>query len=469
MEILIEGKQADAWKALSDSTTTEIGYGGAAGGGKSFIGCLWHIDRRIRYPGTRGMIGRSKIRALEESTLVTFFNVCALYGLKADRDYKYNSQKNFIQFSNGSRTVLKDLFHYPADPDFTSLGSTEYTDVFIDEATEIKEKAFDIVKTRIRYKLQEHGLIPKILITCNPQPGWVKKKFIKDDEGKAVTLRKDQIFIHATVDDNPDKQFAANYKSLLGNMTSDYDKARLLYGDWDAKPLIENRFATHFDHEKHVSDRAIFDPKKRIYISLDFNLDPFGFIFEHKWRDASGFHCHQFDEAKIHNGDIDSGIDWIKNKYGKHIHNIVVTGDKMGDKRDFGRRDKASYYQRIRNGLRLKTAQIETPPNPSHENSRSDMAYVMLYFDDYVIHPSCIDTINDLANVEVDAFGKIKKADRSNTNQRADFLDAKRYSINDKFMQAWIRWHQKGNNVPTKKIIQDMKTKDLYELINIKQ
>ena len=447
-QITIDGKQAKAWELLTDSKTTEVFYGGAAGGGKSFLGVLWEITMRTTYPGTRGMIGRAKIRALEESTLITYFNVAQELGYRPNIDYKYNGQKNYIQWSNGSRTVLKDLFMYPSDPDFTSLGSTEYTNVFIDEATEIRLKAFDIVKSRIRYKLDDYGLIPKILITSNPSPGWVKERYVSKD-GVSVKLEPHQAYIHARVDDNPNKQFAENYKKQLEGMHSEYDKRRLLYGDWDASPLVENAFATHFDMKKHVSEDAIFIKQRNIYISLDFNLDPFGFIFEHKWRDSNGFHCHQFDEAKIENGDIEKGIDYIIGTYGRWRSGFIITGDKMGDKRDFGRRDKASYYERIRRGLGLGSRQIEIHPNPSHENSRSDLNYILYHFDDYKIHPSCKETIYDLQSVEVDAFGKIKKSDRRNEAQRADFLDCKRYSANDKFMQSWMKWHQ---SLPVKKV-----------------
>jgi hypothetical protein len=171
-------------------------------------------------------------------------------------------------------------------------------------------------------------------------------------------------------------------------------------------------------------------------------LDPFGFIFQHKWADAHGYHCHTFDEGKIKNASLEDGLEYINTLYGRYAHNFIITGDKMGDRRDFGQADRASHYTRIQKFFHLRPIQIETHPNPKHKISRDDVNYVLRHFDHWYIHPKCVETISDMENVEIDAFGAIMKENRKNENQRSDFLDAIRYSINDNFMQKWIKWHQ---------------------------
>jgi hypothetical protein len=98
-------------------------------------------------------MGRSKLKSLKETTLNTFFELSSR--LYIGNQYNYNAQSNIITFDNGSEIVLKDLFLYPSDPNYDSLGSLEITGAFIDECNQVVYKAWQIVKSRIRYKLNE--------------------------------------------------------------------------------------------------------------------------------------------------------------------------------------------------------------------------------------------------------------------------------------------------------------------------
>ena len=71
-------KQEQAVYYLKDSETNEFIYGGAAGGGKSALGNLWLIECCQKYPGSRWLMGRAKLKTLKETTLATFFQPRAL-------------------------------------------------------------------------------------------------------------------------------------------------------------------------------------------------------------------------------------------------------------------------------------------------------------------------------------------------------------------------------------------------------
>jgi len=222
-------RQSEALKFLSvDSDVETILYGGAAGGGKTMLGCMWQILRRLKYPGTRSLIGRAKLDTLKKTTMATFFQVANEIGLKAGEDFIYNQQSHIIKFSNGSEIILADLFLYPSDPMMTDLGGLEITDAFIDEATEITEKAYSIVSSRIRYKLNEFNLKPKILLTCNPSKGWIYNQFYLPYKNQNLPAHR--AFVQALPGDNlylPD-----SYVTSLTRLP-EADRKRLLEGDWE--------------------------------------------------------------------------------------------------------------------------------------------------------------------------------------------------------------------------------------------
>lgn len=224
MKLLL--KQQHAVFYLKDKVTEEILYGGAAGGGKSALDCLYLIEQSQSYPGSRWLMGRSKLKTLKETTLNTFFELSSK--LKISDQYKFNAQENIIHWKNGSDILLKDLFLYPSDPNFDALGSLEITGAVVDECNQVVYKAWQIVKSRIRYKLNEFDLMPKMLGTCNPAKNWTYSHFYKPDKDK--TLQSFRRFIQALPTDNP--YLHPSYLQSLLRLDKN-SKQRLYYGDWE--------------------------------------------------------------------------------------------------------------------------------------------------------------------------------------------------------------------------------------------
>lgn len=174
-------------------------------------------------------MGRAVLKQLTQSTLLTFFEVCRMWGLEEGVDYKYNSQMGVITFlKTGSQVYLRDLAYYPADPDYDSLGSTEYTGAFIDEASQIREKAKNVVMSRLRYRLNDFGLMPKLLMSCNPTKNFLYSEFYKP--WKNGTLPESKKFIPALPNDNP--YLPKSYVKTLEKLDP-VSKERLLYGNWE--------------------------------------------------------------------------------------------------------------------------------------------------------------------------------------------------------------------------------------------
>lgn len=231
-------KQKEALRVLGNSHPARVVlFGGAAGGSKSFIGCAWQISRRFKYPGTRGLIGRSKLDTLKKTTLKTFFEVAHMLGLAPNEHYTMNNQTNIITFSNGSEIILKDLFAYPSDAEFHALGGLELTDAYVDESAQVSKRAIDILQSRIRFKLTQYDLKPKMLLTCNPSKGWLYNEFYSPY--KAQSLPAHLAFIPSLPTDNP--HLPESYIETL-RMLPEVDRRRLLDGDWEYDESVDNIF-----------------------------------------------------------------------------------------------------------------------------------------------------------------------------------------------------------------------------------
>ena len=311
--------QEEAIIKLFDQETTEVLFGGAAGGGKSYVGCAWIILLALKYPKTRYLMGRSKLDALKKTTLNTFFEICESWGFKSGKHYHFNGGSNIITFFNGSEVLLKDLFFYPSDRNFDSLGSLEITAAFIDEANQITEKAKNIVSSRLRYKLDDYGLIPKLLMTCNPAKNWTYTQYYKP--AKEGELPKHRKFIQSLVDDN--EYISKHYKSQLQTLDEE-SKQRLLFGNWEYDTTndslinydsIVNLFtSTGVPGEKFITcDVARFGADKSVFMV---------------WNGLHIEYIKALDKSAI--TEVVSVLKELQQKYSVNLNNLILDEDGVG-------------------------------------------------------------------------------------------------------------------------------------------
>lgn len=275
--------------------------------------------RRLKYKGTRGLIGRSKLDTLKKTTLNTFFEVAQLLGLKSGVHYTFNGQSNIIYFYNGSEIILKDLFSYPSDPNFDSLGSLEITDYFIDEVAQISEKAISVVRSRVRFKLNEYNLTPKGLLTCNPSKGWLYNNYYKPYVNDA--LPPNRAFIPALPGDNP--HLAKSYLEQLDQLPEQLRK-RLRDGDWDYDESIDVLFQT--DNVLRCFRDELLAGKK--YITADIARYGADRTVIGVWDGLSLIHVVELRKSGV-NESI-AAIRECMNKYGVNLNCVLVDEDGIG-------------------------------------------------------------------------------------------------------------------------------------------
>lgn len=314
-------KQTIALDVLEDNITTELVFGGGAGSAKSFLGCYWILKNCLKYAGSRWLIGRSKLKSLKETTLNSFFDVCKLQGITPDH-FNYNQQSGVIRFFNGSEIILKDLFTYPSDPNFDSLGSLEISGAFIDECNQINEKAWLIVKSRIRYKLDEFGIIPKILGTCNPSKNWVYSEFYKKSNDSSIESYKR--FIQALVTDN--HYISQHYIDSL-NTLDNASKQRLLFGNWD----YDNDPSTLLTYDQIIdlfNNSHILSDQSKKAITADIAMQGADKMVLTYW---SGFVAEKITVIPKTDGkEVIDAIESMSSTYGVPKSRIVYDADGVG-------------------------------------------------------------------------------------------------------------------------------------------
>lgn len=247
-------KQQQAWDLLdfANKIIKVLGFGGGAGGGKTWFACEWLITLCYRFPYIRSFIGRQELTRLKKSTFITFKKVCKYHKIP-DTDWRLDSQNSTIVFKNGSVIDLIDVAFKPSDPDYERFGSLEYTVGFGEEAGEWEFDAFDILKSRIgrhnhfdskansmcekpldfddnpeKYPhIQE--LPPKFLLTFNPSRGWLYRTFY--EPFIKGCLEKGYAFVRTLYTDNP--YSAKLYGEQLEGLKNKVNKARLKDGDWE--------------------------------------------------------------------------------------------------------------------------------------------------------------------------------------------------------------------------------------------
>lgn len=260
LDVRLFPKQAQAWNYLSAENTevTEVLYGGGARGGKSAFGCIWQILRRITLPGSVGLVCRERLTNLKDTTLKTMWEMLKMMHLEGV--VKYNEVKCIMTFPNGSEILFRELVYLPRDPEFDRIGSLAITDLFVDEAQQISEKAISVLKGRfsllngVKADGTRWHTIPKALYTCNPKRNWIYNDFVKP--AKEGVLPKHRKFIKALPIDNPyvDQSYIDNLlqadkvtvqRLYFGNFEYDDDPSVLC--DYDA---INDLFTN--DHVKPV-------------------------------------------------------------------------------------------------------------------------------------------------------------------------------------------------------------------------
>ena len=267
VELTLSRKQQQALELLDDPQVTELLFGGGAGGGKSWLVCLWAVIQCRKYPGITIGLGRKEITNLRKTTAQTLITEVHPALSVQPADFRYSSLVDpGVYYRNGSSIVFTDLAPAPTDVNFDRFGSLSLTHIIVEEAGEVVKKARSVITSRKNRKLNEqYGITGKAVFTCNPSPNFVRDEFYEpytklgggewhtweydNDAGEPVHVdiggvqhRARRGFIRSLPTDNP--FLSQNYIENLRSMP-EAERRRLLNGDWDFDDDDSKLFKLH--------------------------------------------------------------------------------------------------------------------------------------------------------------------------------------------------------------------------------
>lgn len=209
-------------KLFLESESRYTAFGGARGGGKSWVVRAKAILLAMNYKGIRILFIRKTYPELYQNHITILESMTK--GIAT-----YNRQNKELTFVNGSKIIFGYLMN---ESDADQYQGQEYDILFVDEATQLTEKMFDKVDSSVR---GANSFPKRTYLTCNPGGvghAWVKRLFITKNYKKGENP-KNYLFIQSLLEDN--KVLMAmqpEYKAKLEALPYDLRQA-WLYGSWD--------------------------------------------------------------------------------------------------------------------------------------------------------------------------------------------------------------------------------------------
>ena len=347
VEYRLTHKQDTAFEYLTNAESCSVLYGGAKGGGKSMLLCLWtfywakylieyfKIDK-ISHPLPVGFIGRKQGVDFYKTTFETWKRIIP------SQSYELKEQAKEIIIAK----KVKIFFGGLDDQDTVNkFNSSEFAFFAIDQAEETGRMDLAVLQGSLR--LKHNGKTPpyKQLYTANPAECWLKEDFITNPKAK-------HHYVPALPSDNP--HLPDDYNQTLIDAFG-FDPVLLAAykdGDWDAlQPrqalitqtalgILPRTPQDNFFKRKIVAcDPALGGDECVVYFIEDYDIKDVQYIMSNNTQTIGNDICifmtkHTTEDFVVDSIGIGQGVaDFVK-AAGKKVQ-YIVSSQTATDKEHF--------------------------------------------------------------------------------------------------------------------------------------
>jgi hypothetical protein len=402
-------KQLEFIEAVLSGKYSFLTYGGAMGGGKTYV-CLAVLLLLCRiYPKSKWCVIRESIPTLKRTTLESFKKIVPANFIKS-----FNQQDFIYTFNNDSQ-ILFMAENWEDDKDFDRFKGLEVNGFLLEQVEELQESLLNICFIRAGRHLIEKMPRPLILANVNPTLTWPKEQIY--ERYVNGTLPEDWYYEPAKISDNPalfnDTVYMHNVTAHLDPLT----KARMIDGDWSAF-AVDKPYFYNFSIGKHVIKEYTPNRHLPILVSFDFNVEPMTAIVAQQ---IDIWTSYIFDEIEIKTGSTEEMCEIVKSKY--NGWELLITGDATGRNRTSITRGNINHYMVIQESLGIPERNMLVPrQNMAHKDSRV-LCCSVLQHAQWFITENCKKTINDCVYAQVDEKGDLLKT----KDKGRHFFDNARY------------------------------------------
>ena len=279
-------------QTLTASETERLyAYVGGIRSGKTITGAHWALHNIIHQPEIKGGIFSNTVSQLNTATLSEFIGVLEAYGLFKGEHYvankdperyfgyksKFEKHNGVWSFMNGAQVITFSIE--------TMIRGIELGWCWGDEVQDAAIDSLNIVMGRM-----SGAKFPRTLWTMTPPMD-------NPDIDELIWGEKAIAHTIGTTYDNkanlPDgyiEQLEKTYDSLTFKREVLANRVTMSGLNW----------LYSFDRQKHVGSKATYDTSMPVYVSIDFNNNPFTAILAHRGRHQDGKQfIHYFDEITL--------------------------------------------------------------------------------------------------------------------------------------------------------------------------